>query len=63
MDPDIINKLNMHKNRQRPIDAFHTWHLSDFHLDADEIIDHPDKHLLTQSELFNAQGGYFGLLF
>ena len=28
---------------------------------AEEIIATPDKHLLTQSEIFNAEGGYLGL--
>ena len=53
----------MYKNHQRHIDAFSLYHISDFHLDADEIINHPDKHLLTQNELFAAQGGYIGLIF
>ena len=28
---------------------------------ADEIIDQPDKHLITQEQIFWAEGGYAGL--
>ena len=28
---------------------------------AEEIIATPDKHLLTQSEIFDVEGGYLGL--
>ena len=51
-------------NRFRFIDY---WHFSHVTCDnataraADEIINEPEKHLLTQSELFWAEGGPIGL--
>ena len=54
----------MSGNRFRYIDSFHFFHL---HQDnattqaASEIIENPEKHLLTQSEVFAAEGGYMGL--
>ena len=28
---------------------------------AEELIDHPEKHLATQKELFELEGGYLGV--
>jgi len=52
------------QSRIRALDYFHTSSLNSDNATAraaDEIIDHPDKHLLTQDDLFWAEGGIIGL--
>lgn len=50
--------------RFRPVDP---WHFRYFNNDdatiraADEIINRPDKHLLTQDDIYHAEGGHFGV--
>lgn len=53
-----------------PVDRFRyidSWHFSKITQDnatafaADEIINEPDRHLLTQNEIFEAEGGVMGL--
>ena len=52
-------------NRFRYVDYWHFRHLNSQEQQtqraADEIIETPEKHLLTQSQLFDAEGGVFGL--
>lgn len=54
----------MSGKRFRPIDF---WNYSYFNSDsatiraADEIINKPDKHLLTQKQIFQYEGGYLGI--
>ena len=51
-------------NRFRVIDYWH-FSFADKHnatmTAADEIIETPEKHLMTQDEIFNAEGGVLGL--
>ena len=51
-------------NRFRYVDYWHHRFLSSRDsqqvLAADEIIESPEKHLLTQAQLFEAEGGYLG---
>ena len=50
--------------RLRRIDPFYTfkWQdTTDFSIAGDEIIEAPENHLLTQDELFEAEGGHIGL--
>lgn len=55
----------MSGSRFRPIDF---WHYSYFNSDsatikaADEIINKPDKFLLTQKQIFENEGSYRGLV-
>ena len=50
--------------QHRVIDS---WHFANLTKDnatnqaADEIIENPEKHLLTQTEIFEAEGGVMGL--
>ena len=51
-------------NRFRPIDNWHSRFLNtsfEQSRPADEIINEPERHLLTQNELFAAEGGVVGL--
>ena len=51
-------------DRFRALDSWHFRFLnsdSDTIQAADEIIDTPDKHLLTQDQIFSAEGGAVGL--
>lgn len=51
-------------DRFRAIDSWHFKFLNDDSATsqaADEIIETPEKHLLTQDEIFGAEGGYLGL--
>ena len=51
--------------RFRYVDFWHFRNLSNnsaVEQAADEIINNPEKHLLTQSEIFNAEGSYGGLV-
>ena len=55
---------NATNNRVRVWNPFfyHAWQAStDENLAADEIIEAPEKHLLNQSDLLNAEGGNMGL--
>ena len=46
---------------------FDSWHFAKFNQDnatayaADDIINSPETHLLTQNEIFDAEGGIMGL--
>ena len=50
-------------NRLRPVDWWHSRYVEHNSLTseaADEILDTPEKHLLTQNDLFWAEGGIAG---
>jgi len=51
-------------NRFRYVDYWHFRHLNSTDHDAtkaaDEIINNPESHLITQCQLFEAEGGYLG---
>ena len=52
-------------NRFRIIDSWHNAFVSKTNATshaADEIIETPEKHLLTQDEIFNAEGNVLGLI-
>ena len=54
----------MQRNQFRPVDYFHGNQINSDSasvLAADEIIETPEKHLLTQNEIFWAEGGPVGL--
>ena len=54
----------MTTNRTRLIDLWHASYYSGINATnnaADEIINEPERHLLTQSEVFAAEGGVIGL--
>ena len=56
---------NASNYRGRPLQPAyaHRWQASDESSKAaDEIIEAPEKHLLTQAQLFEASGGHVGLL-
>ena len=70
----ILNKYNMSlfgstfangsNYRLRRIDPFYTFRwqeTSDFSKAGDEIIEAPEKHLLSQADLYNAEGGHSGM--
>mmetsp|Transcript_2834 Transcript_2834/g.1945 ORF Transcript_2834/g.1945 Transcript_2834/m.1945 type:complete len:89 (-) Transcript_2834:224-490(-) len=51
-------------NRLRPVDHWHGRYLgrdTPTTIAADEIIDTPEKHLMTQSDIFWAEGGIMGI--
>ena len=48
-------------SRFRPIDSFTNWFWNVERCGYDEIISDPERFLLTQRQLFDAEGGYTGL--
>ena len=54
----------MHRNPYRGVDASHSMSLREIDFEdstTEEIIEHPEMHLLTQRGVLEAEGGYLGL--
>ena len=49
-------------NRFRKLDGFSNWYFSDTKTSTDDIINEPERFLLTQEDVFSAEGGYFGVI-
>ena len=54
------NATNMRIRHMLPSYYFNWMAPTDFNNAADEIIETPEKHLLSQSDLFQAEGGAAG---
>ena len=49
-------------SRFRPIDKFTNWYYTPERNAYDEIVNDPERYLLTQQGVFDAEGGYTGVI-